>query len=532
MTDLSTTAGKLADLTARLTEAQAPVGDRAIAEAHEAGRLTARERIGALLDASSFVEVDALARHRVSEYGLDSTRPTTDGVVAGYGTVAGRKVCVYAQDASIFDGRLGEVYGEKILKIYRLAIKTGVPVIAFIEGAGARAAEGTAALSFYARILAEATQASGVIPHLAVLTGEVTGPHALLAGAADLTLMVAGQAHLRLTATANTASADAASADSGEEPLGAEAHAEHSCTAHLVAESDAQAIEALRELLGYLPSNNRAEAPRPVEARITGSIAENISATDTQLNALIPDDPQAPYDMREVITRVVDGQQFLETQSRYATNILTGFARIEGRAVGIVANQPTQDSGRVDSRAATKAARFIRTCDAFNIPVISFVDVPGFVPGTSEELGGAVRSVSKLAYAYAEASVGTLTVITRHAIGAASVVMGAKDLGADLVFAWPTAQIAAMHAETAVPEIHAAELAKAQRKGKDVEALREKFAAEYNERHLSPYQAAERGMVDAVIPPEHTRGQLVEGLRLLDRKVTYPPAKKHGNIAL
>ncbi|KQB84161.1 acyl-CoA carboxylase subunit beta [Corynebacterium oculi] len=521
MTDLSTTAGKLADLTARLAEAQAPVGDRAIAEAHEAGRLTARERIGALLDASSFVEVDALARHRVSEYGLDSTRPATDGVVAGYGTVAGRKVCVYAQDSSIFDGRLGEVYGEKILKIYRLATKTGVPVIAFLEGGGARAAEGTAALSFYARIVAAATQASGVIPHIAVLTGEVTGPHALLAGAADLTLMVEGQALLRLSP-----------AEAGEEPLGARDHAERSGTAHLVAQSDAHAAEILRDLLGYLPSNNRAEAPRPVESRITGSIAENISAADTQLNALIPDDPQAPYDMREAITRVVDGQRFLETQPAYAPNILTGFARIEGRAVGIVANQPAQGAGRVDSRAADKAARFIRTCDAFNIPVVSFVDAPGFVSGTDEELGGVVRSVSKLAYAYAEASVGTLTVITRHAIGAASVVMGAKDLGADLVFAWPTAQIAAMHAETAVPEIHAAELAKAQRKGKDVDALRDKFSAEYDERHLSPYQAAERGMVDAVIPPEHTRGQLVEGLRLLDRKVTYPPAKKHGNIAL
>lgn len=522
MTDLSTTAGKLADLTARLAEAQAPVGDRAIAQAHEAGRLTARERIGALLDASSFVEVDALARHRVSEYGLDATRPATDGVVAGYGTVAGRKVCVYAQDASIFDGRLGEVYGEKILKIYRLATKTGVPVIAFLEGAGARAAEGTAALSFYARILAAATQASGVIPHVTVLTGEATGPHALLAGAADFLLMVDGQSGLSLTAPA----------EAGEDSPGAREHAEHSGLAHLVAESDAQAIDALRDLLSYLPANNRAEAPRPAEARITGSIAENVTATDTQLNTLIPDDPQAPYDMRGIITRVVDGQRFLETQSAHAAHILTGFARIEGRAVGIVANQPAEGSGRVDSRAAAKAARFIRTCDAFNIPVVSFVDAPGFVPGAQEEIGGVVREVSKLAYAYAETSVGTLTVITRHAIGAASVVMGAKDLGADLVFAWPTAQIAAMHAETAVPEIHAAELAKAQRKGKDVAALREKFAAEYDARYLSPYQAAERGMVDAVILPEHTRGQLVEGLRLLDRKVTYPPAKKHGNIAL
>ncbi|MBC3185920.1 acyl-CoA carboxylase subunit beta [Corynebacterium sp. zg-331] len=520
MTDLSTTAGKLADLTARLAEAQAPAGERAIAEVHAAGRLTARERIGALLDADTFVEVDALARHRVSEYGLDANRPATDGVVAGYGTVAGRKVCVYAQDATIFDGRLGEVYGEKILKIHQLAAKTGVPVIAFLEGAGARAAEGTAALSFYARILAAATQASGVIPHVAVLTGRVTGPHALLAGAADLLIMVESQAQLRL------------GEDPGEESLGAREHAEHSGVAHLTAADDAQAIDALRGLLGYLPSNNRAEAPRPVESRITGSIEENLSASDTELNALIPDDPHAPYDMREIVSRVVDNHQFLEIQGRYATNVLTGFARIEGRAVGIVANQPARDSGRLDSRAASKAARFIRTCDAFNVPVVSFVDAPGFLPGADEELGGVVRSVAKLVYAYAEASVGTITVITRHAIGAASVVMGAKDLGADLVFAWPTAQLAAMHSEAAVPEIHAAELAKAHRKGKDVEALKARYLAEYDERHLSPYQAAERGMVDAVIPPERTRGHLVEGLRLLDRKVTYPPAKKHGNIAL
>ncbi|MCH6196517.1 acyl-CoA carboxylase subunit beta [Corynebacterium mastitidis] len=524
MTDLSTTAGKLADLTSRLAEAQAPVGDRAIADAHEAGRLTARERIGALLDASSFVEVDALARHRVTDYGLDATRPATDGVITGYGTVSGRKVCVYAQDASVFDGRLGEVYGEKILKIYRLATKTGVPLIAFIEGAGARAAEGTAALSFYSRILAAATQASGVIPQIAVLTGEASGPHALLVGSADLTLMVEGQAQLRL--------GEAERPGEHRPALGAREHAERSGSAHLTAASDAEAVETLRALLGYLPSNNRAEAPRPAEARLTGSIAENLSATDSELNLLIPDEPEAPYDMREVITRVADERAFLETQPRHAPNVLTGFIRVEGRSVGVVANQPTEDSAWLDSRASDKAARFIRTCDAFNIPVVSFVDAPGFVPDEDEELGGMVRSASKLAYAYAEASVGTITVITRRSIGAASVVMGAKDLGTDLVFAWPTARIVAVHAAAAVPEIHAAELAKAQRKGKDVAALTEKFTAEYEEGHLSPYQAAERGMVDAVIPPEQTRGQLVEGLRLLDRKVTYPPAKKHGNIAL
>ncbi|KQB87523.1 acyl-CoA carboxylase subunit beta [Corynebacterium lowii] len=510
MTDLSTTAGKLADLTARLAEAQAPVGDRAIADAHEAGRLTARERIEALLDASSFVEVDALARHRVTEYGLDSQRPATDGVITGYGTVEGRKVCVYAQDASVFDGRLGEVYGEKILKIYRLATKTGVPLVSFIEGAGARAAEGTAALSFYARILAASTQASGVIPQIAVLTGTASGPHALLAGSADLTLAVSGQARMQLEQVEDSEPVD---------------------SAHVVADSDAEVVAALRELLGYLPSNNRAEAPRPVEARITGSVAENISAADQELNGLIPDAPSATYDMREAIAKVVDGQATLEVQQATAANIITAFARIEGRAVGIVANQPEENSGLLDSRAAEKAARFIRTCDAFNIPVVTFVDAPGFTSGEGED-NHTVRGVAKLSYAYAEASVGTITVIARHAIGAAGVVMGSKDLGVDLAFAWPTAQIAAMHSQEAVPEIHAAELAKAERKGKDVAALKEKFTAAYDESHLSPYQAAERGMVDAVIPPEQTRGQLVEGLRLLDRKVTYPPAKKHGNIAL
>ncbi|WP_304348936.1 acyl-CoA carboxylase subunit beta [Corynebacterium frankenforstense] len=531
MTDLSTTAGKLAGLQQRLEEAHAPRGEKAVEATHEAGRLTARERVEYLLDHDSFVEIDALARHRVEAHGLDADRPATDGIVAGYGTVDGRKICVFAQDRDIFDGRLGEVHGEKITKVQKLAATTGVPLVAFLEGAGARAAENVAAMAFYSTIIAGQAKASGLIPQISVVTGELTGPHALLASLADFTVMVEGGAAVSLTPPEIITTVTGAEVDPAAD-LGAQAHAATSGTAHLTAADDASAVTAVAELLGVLPANNRAEAPRDLDARVTGPISENVTDRDRELDAVIPDDSTVPYDVREVIERVVDNGWFLELQAAYADNVVTGFGRIEGRAVAVVANQPVALAGCLSAAAAEKAARFIRVADSFNIPVVTFVDVPGFLPDTGEELAGVVRCTGKLAAAYAEAAVGTLTVVTRKAMGTAAMVMGAKHLGADLVFAWPTAEIAAVTADVAVPEIHAAELAKAERRRKDTAAMREKFTAEYEAEALTPYLAAERGLVDAVIPPNQTRGQLVEGLRLFDRKVIYPPAKKHPNTPL
>ena len=510
--DLTTTAGKLADLRSRLAETEAPVGTDAVEAVHAAGNRTARERILRLLDEGSFVETDALARHRATDFGLDANRPVTDGVVTGYGTVAGRRVCVFSQDPTIFNGALGEVHGEKIIKIYDLATKTGVPVIGIHEGAGARVAEGVAALAMYSKIFAHATRASGLVPQIAVITGDSTGLHALTPVFADLLVMVEGNASLHLAEPADirtVTGVEATAADLG----GAQIHSTTSGTAHATAESDVAALDLVRELLAYLPANNRAEAPR------TGQAAGELDETDLELDDLIPDADAATYDAREIITRVADQDSFLELQSGHAPNIVTGFARIEGRTVGVVANQPTELAGCLDTRAATKAARFIRTCDAFNIPLVEFVDTPGFLPGIEQEHGGVLRTGTQLAYAYAEATVGKITVITRKAIGPAYVIMGSKDMGADLVFAWPTAQIAVAEAAGALRAIHGAEADHA-------------TAADYTATHLNPYLAAERGLVDAVIPPSHTRGQLVEGLRLLDRKVVATPAKKHGNIPL
>ena len=507
--DLTTTAGRLADLRARLAEAEAPVGTDAVEAVHASGRATARERVLALLDEDSFVETDALARHRSTQFGMDAQRPLTDGVVTGYGTLAGRKVCVFSQDATVFDGALGETYGEKIIKIYDLAIKTGVPIIGIHEGAGARVAEGIVTLSMYSRILARTTTASGLIPQIAVVAGHTEGLHALAPVFADVVVMVedGGSLHLAATDVVEKVTGTAATPES----LGSAAvHATTSGTAHFTAPTDLDAVALVKDVVSYLPANNRAETPRP-EA---GASLE-VNGTDRELDSLIPDSDAGAYDMHEVIRRVVDEGVLLELQSGYAANVITGFARIEGRAVGVVANQPAELAGCLDSPSAEKAARFIRTCDAFNIPVVEFVDSPGFLPGQDQEHGGVLRRGAKLAYAYAEASVGKVTVITRKAIGPSYVLMGSKDLGADLVFAWPTAEIAVTEARAAVAAIGG---------GIDEQT--------YADNHINPYLAAERSLVDAVIEPSTTRARLVEGLRLLDRKVIQQPAKKHGNIPL
>ena len=529
--DMSTTAGKLADLRARLAESAAPMGQASIDRVHDKGKLTARERIEFLLDDGSFVEIDALARHRSKNFGLDARRPVTDGVVTGYGTIDGREVCVFSQDGSIFGGALGEVYGEKIVKIMDLAIKTGAPIIGINEGAGARIQEGVVSLGLYSQIFFRNTQASGVIPQISLIMGACAGGHVYSPALTDFIIMVDGTSKMFITGP------DVIKTVTGEEVTqeelgGAGTHMETSGTSHYTASDDEDALSFVQELVGYLPSNNRAEAPRMEADIMVGSIQENLNETDLELDTLIPDSPNTPYDIKDVITRLADDGDFLEIQEDYAQNVVIGFGRVEGRSVGFVANQPIQFAGCLDIKASEKAARFVRTCDAFNIPIVMLVDVPGFLPGTSQEFDGIIRRGAKLLYAYAEATVPKITVITRKAYGGAYCVMGSKDMGADINLAWPTAQIAVMGASGAVGFIYRKELKQAAEEGKDVLAVQKEYEAEYEETLVNPYMAAERGFIDAVIPPSETRGQIIEGLRLLDRKVVNVPAKKHGNIPL
>ncbi|MEJ5919996.1 acyl-CoA carboxylase subunit beta [Corynebacterium sp. H78] len=529
--DKTTTAGKLADLRARLAETQAPMGQAAVDRVHDKGKMTARERIEFLLDDGSFVEIDALARHRSKNFGLDAKRPVTDGVVTGYGTIDGRKVCVFSQDGAIFGGALGEVYGEKIVKIMDMAVKTGVPIIGINEGAGARIQEGVVSLGLYSQIFLRNTLASGVIPQISLIMGACAGGHVYSPALTDFIIMVDGTSKMFITGP------DVIKTVTGEEVTqeelgGASTHMATSGTSHYTASDDEDALSFVQELVGYLPSNNRAEAPRMEADIMEGSIQDNITETDLELDTLIPDSANMPYDIKDVITRLSDDGDFLEIQEDYAQNIVIGYGRVEGRSVGFVANQPIQFAGCLDIKASEKAARFVRTCDAFNIPIIMLVDVPGFLPGTNQEYDGIIRRGAKLLYAYSEATVPKITVITRKAYGGAYCVMGSKDMGADIALAWPTAQIAVMGASGAVGFIYRKELKEAAAEGKDVLAVQKEYEAEYEETLVNPYMAAERGFVDAVIPPSETRGQIIEGLRLLENKVVNVPAKKHGNIPL
>lgn len=530
--DLTTTAGKLADLRNRIAEARFPMGEARVEKVHAKGKKTARERVEYLLDEGSFVEIDALARHRSTNFGLDAKRPVTDGVITGYGTIDGRKVCVFSQDATIFGGALGEVYGEKIVKIMDMAIKTGCPMIGINEGAGARIQEGVVSLGLYSQIFLRNTQASGVIPQVSLIMGACAGGHVYSPALTDFIVMVDKTSKMFITGPAVIKTVTGEEVTQ-EELGGAETHMTMSGTSHYTAADEADALDFVRDLLSYLPSNNRAEAPRTQVAPMEGAITDNLTESDLALDTIIPDSTNSPYDMKEVIASIVDDGEFLEIQEAYAENLIVGFARIEGRAVGIVANQPMQFAGCLDIKSAEKGARFVRTCDAFNVPIVEFVDVPGFLPGTNQEYEGIIRRGAKLLYAYCEATVGKITVITRKAYGGAYCVMGGKEMGADLVYAWPTAEIAVMGASGAVGFIYRKELKKAaEDPNQDMQKLLKEYEAEYDRTLVNPYVAAERGFVDAVIPPSETRGHLIEGLRLLDRKVVNVPAKKHGNIPL
>lgn len=529
--DIHTTAGKLADLKRRAEEARHPVGEAAVEKVHAKGKLTARERILALLDEDSFVELDALARHRSTNFGLQANRPPGDGVVTGYGTIDGREVCIFSQDATVFGGSLGEVYGEKIVKVQELAIKTGRPLIGINDGAGARIQEGVVSLGLYSRIFHNNIKASGVIPQISLIMGAAAGGHVYSPALTDFVVMVDKTSQMFITGP------DVIKTVTGEEVTmeelgGGHTHMAKSGLAHYVASGEQDAFDYVRDLLSYLPPNNYADPPRYPSPSPAGPIEDTLTEEDLELDTLIPDSPNQPYDMHEVITRILDDDEFLEIQQGYATNILVGFGRIDGRPVGIVANQPTQFAGCLDINASEKAARFVRTCDCFNIPIVMLVDVPGFLPGTEQEYNGIIRRGAKLLYAYGEATVAKITVITRKAYGGAYCVMGSKDMGCDVNVAWPSAQIAVMGASGAVGFVYRQQLKEAAKEGQDVDALRLQLQQEYEDTLVNPYIAAERGYVDAVIPPSHTRGYIATALRLLERKITQTPPKKHGNIPL
>jgi propionyl-CoA carboxylase beta chain len=527
-TDMHTTAGKIADLERRRHDAVHAGSQRAVERQHAKGKMTARERIDGLLDPGSFFEFDELARHRATDFQMAANRPYGDGVVTGYGTIDGRPVCVFSQDFTIFGGSLGEVYGTKIVKVMDHALKTGCPVIGINDGGGARIQEGVVALGLFAEIFYRNVICSGVIPQISLIMGPCAGGAVYSPAITDFTLMVDKTSHMFITGP------DVIKTVTGEEVSfeelgGAHAHNVKSGVAHYQATDEQDCLNFARELLSYLPSNNLEDPP--VHPAATGSEAIcDLTEHDSELDTLIPDSPNQPYDMHEVIEHVLDDGDFCEVHAGFAQNILVGFGRVEGASVGVVANQPMHFAGCLDINASEKAARFVRTCDAFSIPVLTFVDVPGFLPGTDQEWGGIIRRGAKLIYAYAEATVPKITVITRKAYGGAYDVMGSKHLGGDVNLAWPTAQIAVMGAQGAVNILYRRELAAAS--PQEQAAIRAARAGEYEDTLANPYIAAERGYVDAVIRPAETRPAVIRALRTLATKRQTLPPRKHGNIPL
>ncbi|WP_250444463.1 acyl-CoA carboxylase subunit beta [Actinotalea sp. C106] len=523
----SGTAAKLADLEARTAAAVDAHEEAARAKQHPRGKKTARERIAALLDEGSFVELDAFVLHRSTNFGLDSRRVPGDGVVTGHGTIDGRQVAVYSQDFTVFGGSLGEMHGHKITKVMDLALRTGVPLIGILDGGGARIQEGVAALTQFAEIFRRNVAASGVIPQISLILGPSAGGAVYSPALTDFIVMADGTSNMFITGP------DVIRAVTGEEVGfeelgGGHTHNATSGVAHYLGTDEDDAIDYVKALVGYLPSNNLADPPLWEDEH--GEL--EVTDLDRELDTAVPDADSQPYDMRAVVEHVLDHGELLEVQPLYAQNVLVGFGHVEGHPVGVVANQPLHMAGTLDINAAEKAARFVRTCDAFNIPVLTFVDVPGFLPGTDQEWNGIIRRGAKLIYAYAEATVPLVTVITRKAYGGAYIVMGSKQLGADVNLAWPTAQIAVMGAGGAVNILQRGALKKVAEAGGDVDAERARLTQEYEDAIVNPYDAAERGYVDAVIAPSETRLQISRALRALRTKRASLPAKKHGNIPL
>jgi acetyl-CoA carboxylase carboxyltransferase component len=484
------------------------------------GKPGARERIEALLDAGSFVELDMFATARATGFGMEEKRQPGDGVVVGFGTVDGREVAVYSYDPTFLGGSLGEVTAEKIVKVQELALRNRIPIVGINDSGGARIQEGVVALAGYSDIFFRNVRSSGVIPQLSVIAGPCTGGAVYSPAITDFIFIVANSGYMFITGP------EVVRVTTGEDVTfdqlgGGEVHNTRSGVAHFLAQDEAECWSGVRQLLSYLPSSNADEPPfRPT--------TDDPERGDPELQTLVPDNPSQPYDMREVITRLLDDRQFLEVQPFFAQNIVVGFGGLGGHVVGVVGNQPKVLAGAIDIKASTKAARFIRFCDAFNVPILSLVDVPGYLPGTAQEHEGIIRHGAKLLYAYAEATVPKLAVITRKDYGGAYCVMSPKQMGSDLNLAWPTAEIAVMGPEAAVNVIYRRELARAE----DPAARRSELVSEYTARFANPYVAAERGYVDDVIEPSETRRELIRGLRLCLRKQVERPTRKHGNIPL
>jgi len=514
------TQGKLEQLRKLRDEALHAGSSAAVERHHAAGKLLARERAERLLDPGSFVELDRYVRHRESNFGMLERRPYGDAVVTGYGTVFGRKVFVFSQDFTVFGGSLSEVFAEKICKVMDLAAKFGCPVIGINDSGGARIQEGVVSLAGYAEIFWRNVQSSGVIPQLSLVLGPCAGGAVYSPAITDFVFMVEGSSYMFITGP------DVVKTVTGEEVTfeelgGAVTHAAKSGVAHFISPDEEACLDDARYLLSFLPQNNVDPPPytEPSDPR---------DREDPELDTLIPDEPTKPYDIKAVIRRVVDDGEFLEIHERFATNIVCGFARLGGHPVGVVGNQPQSLAGVLDIDSAVKAGRFVRTCDAFGIPLVTFVDVPGFLPGTAQEWGGIIRHGAKLLYAYAEATVPKLAVITRKAYGGAYDVMSSKHIRADFNFAWPTAEVAVMGPEGAVNVVFRRELEAAD----DAETRRAELIADYKDRFANPYTAAERGYVDDVIEPRTTRPVLIDALETALTKREPRPPRKHGNIPL
>ena len=509
---------RVADLAKRKEEAQAPGTDKARNRQHERGKLLARERIDLLLDPGSFRELDPLAR-RPLESGFDD-RPYTDGVITGWGTVEGRKVFVFSQDFTVFGGALGEVFADKIQKMMDMALKVGAPVVGLNDGAGARIQEGVVSLDSYGGIFYRNVQSSGVVPQISVIMGPCAGGAVYSPAMTDFVFMVEDTSYMFITGP------DVVKTVTGEtvtqqELGGAIAHASKSGVCHFTSADDAACIEDVRYLLSFLPSNNMEEPPAVV-------VEDDPQRPTPELSELIPPSSNQPYDMHKVFEAVVDDGDYFEYATKWAPNILCAYARIDGHVVGVMGNQPMHLAGVLDIEASEKAARFVRTCDAFNIPLVTFVDVPGFLPGVDQEHGGIIRHGAKLLYAFCESTVPRIQVVTRKAYGGAYVVMNSKSIGADLSYAWPSAELAVMGPQGAVEIAYRREI----EASPDPASRKVELVAEYTEKFANPYRAAERGFVDDVIDPADTRIMLVAGLDMLRSKREDLPKRKHGNVPL
>jgi len=495
-------------------------GEERIESQHDRGKMTARERIDYFLDDDTFNEFDQLRTHRSHNFGMEEKQIPGDGVVTGYGEVNGRKVFVFAHDFTVFGGSLGEVFAEKICKVMDVAMEVGAPVVGLNDSAGARIQEGVTSLAGFAEIFRRNTEASGVIPQISAIMGPCAGGAVYSPSITDFIFMVQDSSHMFITGP------DVIETVTGEEVGfeelgGATTHTGTSGVAHFAEPSEEVALDDIKRLLSYLPQNNVEDPPR-VEPW------DDPDREPDALTELVPDEPRKPYDMTDVIGETVDEGSFFEVQDSFAQNIVIGFGRLDGHSVGVVANQPRVNAGTLNIDASMKASRFVRFCDSFNIPIVTFVDVPGFMPGTDQEHNGIIRHGAKLLYAYCEATVPLLTVITRKAYGGAYCVMASKHIGGDVNYAWPTSEIAVMGPKGAVNVLYREELAEAD----DPDALREELIAEYREEFANPYTAADRGFVDDVIEPQQTRSRLIDDLEMLRSKRTDYPDKKHGNIPL